>query len=84
MPVEKVYDVLAEEKIQRPIERHAELLFASRELAEVNASPKKPCKETGKVSAEKDWLCQFGGRSQRGAPEWKMKTSFSVRNEWPR
>src|SRR5262249_51209260 len=48
----EVDEILRKENIQRPIERHSELLFQSRQLGQIDRPPQKPRDESREVYPE--------------------------------
>jgi hypothetical protein len=45
-------EVLAEEQIKRPIQRHADLLLQTRQLTQINCSPEKLGSEAREVDSK--------------------------------
>src|SRR5258708_26083364 len=73
-------NVLAEQKIQSPLEGHADLFVQPGQFTQVNRAPQPPGKETGEIESENPRYASpaSDGRQQPNGPERKGFQRLSV------
>jgi hypothetical protein len=69
----ELLNVLGKDQIERPLQRHSQLLFQARQLAQVNRAPQPPGDKAGKLEAE-----NFG---HAGAPADGSELADGVEDE---